>query len=587
MKQWMMKKNPADLKKIAERYHISEILAEVLVKRGLYDWNAIDDYLYPSMDNLHTAHDIYDLDLSLDIIKEKIKRHQKIQVIGDYDVDGICSSYILTKGFQMLGAQVDTAIPHRIHDGYGLNEHLIEEAKREGVGMIVTCDNGIAAAPQIAMANSLGMRVIVTDHHEVPYIEENGERKEQLPPALAVVDPKRADDTYPFSGICGGVVALKLIQAITEKTGNPGLVNIQEELLEFAALSTVCDVMELKDENRILVKEGLKRIQKGYNEGLKALMEVNDIAPDRLSAYHLGFVLGPCLNATGRLDTAKRALELLQSFTRADAMTAARELKDLNESRKNLTVQGIQRADEYIQEHHMAEDKVMVIYLPEVHESIAGIIAGKVREKYHHPVFILTKGEDGVKGSGRSIEAYHMYDAMTQVKEYFTKYGGHKLAAGLSMREEDIEPLRAALNKKCTLTEDDFIPKVHIDVAMPMGYADDALAGEFALLEPFGTGNPRPLFAQKGLVFQAGFKMGANKTCARFRVKTPEGTTQTVVFFGDLEKLGAFLDEKYGVGSEEALYAGKGNFPLSVVYQVSQNTYKGKTEVQFVMQNYC
>jgi single-stranded-DNA-specific exonuclease len=431
------------------------------------------------------------------------------------------------------------------------------------------------------------MRVIVTDHHEVPYIEENGERKEQLPPALAVVDPKRADDTYPFSGICGGVVALKLIQAIKEKTGNPGLVNIQEELLEFAALSTVCDVMELKDENRILVKEGLKRIQKGYNEGLKALMEVNDIAPDRLSAYHLGFVLGPCLNATGRLDTAKRALELLQSFTRADAMTAARELKDLNESRKHLTVQGIQRADEYIQEHHIAEDKVMVIYLPEVHESIAGIIAGKVREKYHHPVFILTKGEDGVKGSGRSIEAYHMYDAMTQVKEYFTKYGGHKLAAGLSMREEDIEPLRAALNKKCTLTEDDFIPKVHIDVAMPMGYADDALAGEFALLEPFGTGNPRPLFAQKGLVFQAGFKMGANKTYARFRVKTPEGTTQTVVFFGDLEKLGAFLDEKYGVGSEEVLYAGKGNFPLSVVYQVSQNTYKGKTEVQFVMQNYC
>ena len=254
--------------------------------------------------------------------------------------------------------------------------------------MIVTCDNGIAAAPQIELANSLGMRVIVTDHHEVPYIEENGERKEQLPPALAVVDPKRSDDTYPFPGICGGVVALKVIQAITEKTGNPGLINIQDELLEFAALSTVCDVMELKDENRILVKEGLKRIQKGYNEGLKALMEVNEIAPDRLSAYHLGFVLGPCLNATGRLDTAKRALELLQSFTRADAMTAARELKDLNESRKNLTVQGIQRADTYIQEHHMTEDKVMVIYLPEVHESIAGIIAGKVREKYHHPVFI-------------------------------------------------------------------------------------------------------------------------------------------------------------------------------------------------------
>ena len=561
MEKWYVAAKKADFDKWAKEFHISPVTARILRNRDLTEESQIRKFLYGKLEDCYSP--------------------------GDYDVDGICSSYILTKGFQMLGAQVDTAIPHRIHDGYGLNEHLIEEAKREGVGMIVTCDNGIAAAPQIELANSLGMRVVVTDHHEIPYIEENGERKEQLPPALAVVDPKRSDDTYPFPGICGGVVALKVIQAITEKTGNPGLINIQDELLEFAALSTVCDVMELKDENRILVKEGLKRIQKGYNEGLKALMEVNDIAPDRLSAYHLGFVLGPCLNATGRLDTAKRALELLQSFTRADAMTAARELKDLNESRKNLTVQGIQRADEYILEHHMTEDKVMVIYLPEVHESIAGIIAGKVREKYHHPVFILTKGEDGVKGSGRSIEAYHMYDAMTQVKHFFTKYGGHKLAAGLSMREEDIEPLRIALNKNCTLTEDDFIPRVHIDVAMPMGYADEALAGELALLEPFGTGNPKPLFAQKDLIFQAGFKMGANKTCARFRVKTPEGNTQTLVFFGDLERLGAFLNEKYGIGSEEALYAGRGSFPLSVVYQVGQNTYKGRTEVQYIMQNYC
>lgn len=487
----------ADFDKWAKEFHISPVTARILRNRDLTEESQIRKFLYGKLEDCYSPWLLKDMDRAVEEILKAVKEGLHIRVIGDYDVDGICSSYILTKGFQMLGAQVDTAIPHRIHDGYGLNEHLIEEAKREGVGMIVTCDNGIAAAPQIELANSLGMRVIVTDHHEVPYIEENGERKEQLPPALAVVDPKRSDDTYPFPGICGGVVALKVIQAITEKTGNPGLINIQDELLEFAALSTVCDVMELKDENRILVKEGLKRIQKGYNEGLKALMEVNDIAPDRLSAYHLGFVLGPCLNATGRLDTAKRALELLQSFTRADAMTAARELKDLNESRKNLTVQGIQRADEYILEHHMTEDKVMVIYLPEVHESIAGIIAGKVREKYHHPVFILTKGEDGVKGSGRSIEAYHMYDAMTQVKQFFTKYGGHKLAAGLSMREEDIEPLRTALNEKCTLMEDDFIPRVHIDVAMPMGYADDALAGELALLEPFGTGNPKPLLHRR------------------------------------------------------------------------------------------
>ena len=397
MEKWYVAAKKADFDKWAKEFHISPVTARILRNRDLTEESQIQKFLYGKLEDCYSPWLLKDMDRAVEEILKAVKEGLHIRVIGDYDVDGICSSYILTKGFQMLGAQVDTAIPHRIHDGYGLNEHLIEEVKREGVGMIVTCDNGIAAAPQIELANSLGMRVIVTDHHEVPYIEENGERKEQLPSALAVVDPKRSDDTYPFPGICGGVVALKVIQAITEKTGNPGLINIQDELLEFAALSTVCDVMELKDENRILVKEGLKRIQKGYNEGLKALMEVNDIAPDRLSAYHLGFVLGPCLNATGRLDTAKRALELLQSFTRADAMTAARELKDLNESRKNLTVQGIQRADEYILEHHMTEDKVMVIYLPEVHESIAGIIAGKVREKYHHPVFILTKGEDGVK----------------------------------------------------------------------------------------------------------------------------------------------------------------------------------------------
>ena len=587
MEKWVIAAKRADFNQIGQHFHIDPVIARLIRNRDVIGEDKIREYLSGTVQELPSPWLMKDMEKAVDILEKKISQKAKVRIIGDYDIDGVTSTYILMKGLARIGADVDTYIPDRVADGYGIHAHLIERAETDRIDTIVTCDNGIAAAAEIQMAKDKGMTVIITDHHEVPYIEENGERKEQLPPALAVVDPKRSDCSYPFQGICGGVVALKVIWAITEKTGNPGLINIQDELLEFAALSTVCDVMELKDENRILVKEGLKRIQKGYNEGLKALMEVNEIAPDRLSAYHLGFVLGPCLNATGRLDTAKRALELLQSFTRADAMTAARELKDLNESRKNLTVQGIQRADEYILEHHMTEDKVMVIYLPEVHESIAGIIAGKVREKYHHPVFILTKGEDGVKGSGRSIEAYHMYDAMTQVKQFFAKYGGHKLAAGLSMREEDIEPLRIALNKNCTLTEDDFIPRVHIDVAMPMGYADEALAGELALLEPFGTGNPKPLFAQKDLLFQAGFKMGANKTCARFRVKTPEGARQTVVFFGDLERLGAFLNEKYGIGSEEALYAGRGSFPLSVVYQVGQNTYKGRTEVQFVMQNYC
>ena len=317
------------------------------------------------------------------------------------------------------------------------------------------------------------------------------------------------------------------------------------------------------------------------------MIEVNNIEPSKISAYHLGFVIGPCLNATGRLDTARRALELLQSTTKAEAMIAASELKDLNDSRKNMTLQGVTAAEEYIAAHHLEQDDVMIVYLPEVHESLAGIIAGRIREKYNHPVFVLTKGEEGVKGSGRSIESYHMYESMTKVKHFFTKYGGHKLAAGLSMEEKDIEALRMEMNAGSGLCEDDFIPRVHIDVPMPLAYADERLAGELELLEPFGVGNSRPLFAQKDLCFQAGFKMGANKSFARFRVTTPEGTSHQLVFFGDLEKFGKFLNEKYGEGSEETLYAGRGNFQVSVVYQLSLNTYRGRTEVQFVMQNYC
>ncbi len=455
------------------------------------------------------------------------------------------------------------------------------------MGMILTCDNGIAAPAQIALAKELGIRVIVTDHHEVPFLEEEGVKRELLPPALAVIDPKQEKCSYPYKNICGGVVAYKLMKALQESTENPRLLEAMDELLEFAALATVCDVMELKDENRILVKEGLKRLKNTANQGLKALMEVNGIDCERLSAYHLGFVIGPCLNATGRLDTARRALELLQSKTKAEAMSAASELKALNDSRKNLTLEGVKQAEEYIKAYHMEYDKVMLIYLPDVHESLAGIIAGRIREKYNHPVFVLTKSEEGVKGSGRSIEAYHMYEAMTRVKQYFTKFGGHKLAAGLSMHEEDIEALRTALNESSGLTEEDFIPKVHIDVPMPLIYADEGLARELEGLEPFGVGNPKPLFAQKELCFVSGTKMGANKSFARFTVRIPEGERRELVFFGDLERFGRFLREKYGEDSEEKLYGGKGEFLLSVVYQLGINTYRGNTKLQYIMQHYC
>ena len=629
MEKWFVAAKKADFNKWAEEFRISPVLARILRNRDLTESAELHKFLNGTLADCYAPGLMKDMDKAVEVILRAVAEKQAIRVIGDYDVDGICSAYILTKGLQTLGANVDTAIPHRIHDGYGLNDQLIEQAKQDGIQLIITCDNGISAAPQIALANSLGIGVVVTDHHEVPYVEENGVRREIIPPALAVVDPKQEQCGYPFKSICGGVVAYKLVQemtafikreAVTEnienvtekaKVANSAVgekdkqaitekmlkrvsavdwqefENVLDELLEFAALATVCDVMELKDENRIIVKEGLRRLRNSRNEGIKALIEVNSVEPAKLSAYHLGFVIGPCLNATGRLDTAKRALELLQSTTKVEAMSAARELKELNDSRKNLTLQGVQQAEKYIQDHHLEQDDVMLVYLPEVHESLAGIIAGRIREKYNHPVFVLTRSEEGVKGSGRSIESYHMYEAMTRVNHFFTKYGGHKLAAGLSMEEKNVEALRQALNGDSGLTAEDFIPRVHIDVPMPISYATEALAVELERLEPFGVGNPKPLFAQKDLTFLAGYKMGANKNFARFRVRTPEGTVEQLVYFGDLEKFGAFLQEKYGPGSEDALYAARGEFKVSVVYQLGLNTFRGRTELQFVMQNYC
>lgn len=588
MEKWFVAAKKADFERWAAEFHISPVLARILRNRDLTDEVKVEKFLYGTLNDCYSPWLLKDMDRAVELILKADKQGVKLRVIGDYDVDGICSSYILTKGLGLLGIQVDTAIPHRIHDGYGLNEHLIQEAAKDGIGMIVTCDNGIAAASQIAQAAELGIQVIVTDHHEVPFAQaEDGSRKELLPPALAVIDPKQERCGYPFSGICGGVVAYKLVTALAEKSGNRELNEALEEFLELAALATVCDVMELKDENRILVKEGLKRLKSTKNPGLRALIEVNNLQPERLSAYHLGFVVGPCLNATGRLDTAARALELLQSRTKVEAMSAARELKELNDSRKNLTARGVEQAEKYIAEHHLEQDKVMIIFLPEVHESLAGIIAGRIRERYNHPVFLLTRGEEGVKGSGRSVEGYHMYEAMTAVKQYFTKFGGHAMAAGLSMEEEDIEPLREALNAGCGMSAEDFVPKVHIDVPMPLDYAGEEITRELELLEPFGVGNPKPLFAQKELTFLSGYLMGANKSFARYRVRTPEGSVKQLVFFGELEKFDAFLDQKYGPGSAAALYDGRAGLQVSVAYQLGMNTYRGRTEVQYVMQHYC
>ncbi len=600
MEKWYVAAKKADFEAWARRFHIDPVLARILRNRDLTTEAEVERFLMGKLEDCHSPWLLKDMDRAVELIMEAVEERSRIRVMGDYDVDGICSSYILTKGLQLLGASADTAIPHRIHDGYGLNDSLIEEARQDGIGMIVTCDNGIAAADQIALANSYGMKVIVTDHHEVPFetaeVQDGEEpggggdgrtvRRELLPPALAVIDPKQEGCSYPFSGICGGLIAYKLVCALAEKTGCGELTDALGEFLEFAALATVCDVMELRDENRIVVKEGLRCLKDTRNKGLQALMQVNGIEPERLDVYHLGFIIGPCLNATGRLDTAVRALELLQSRTKAEAMSAATELRELNDSRKNLTQRGVEQAERLIREKHMEGDKVMVIFLPEVHESLAGIIAGRIREHYNHPVFLLTRGEEGVKGSGRSVEGYHMYQAMTEVKQYFTKFGGHAMAAGLSMREEDVEDLRRELNARCALGPEDFVPKIHIDVPMPMDYGDEGLADQLELLEPFGVGNPKPLFAQKELVFLSGYKMGANKTCARYKVRTQQGAERQLVYFGDVEAFGSFLDEKFGAGSQNALYGARGGFLVSVAYQLGKNTYKGRTELQYVMRYY-
>ena len=592
MEKWFVTAKSGEFEKWARALQISPVLARIMRNRELKEELTMGKFLFGTLKDCHSPWLLKDMDKAVEAILEAMEEGLRIRVIGDYDVDGICSAYILTKGLQVLGATVDTMIPHRIHDGYGLNEHLIQEAHGDGIGMIVTCDNGIAAASQIQQAVDLGIRVVVTDHHEVPFEEVPGVdgenlRKELLPPALAVVDPKRQECTYPYKNICGGVVAYKLIRALAEKTGNEQLQETLEELLEFAALATVCDVMELLDENHIIVKEGLKRMCHSANPGLQALMEVNQLDAARLNSYHLGFVIGPCLNATGRLDTAQRALELLQSSSRVEAVSLARELKELNDSRKNLTLKGVEEAEQYLQEHQLLSDNVYLIYLPDTHESLAGIIAGRIREKYNHPVFVLTKGEEGVKGSGRSIDAYHMYEAMVRCKGYFTKFGGHKLAAGLSMKEEDIEPLRSALNDSCGLQQEDFVAKVTIDVPMPLSYGDMELAHQLNLLEPFGVGNPKPLFAEKNVNLHSAVVFGKNKNVMRLRVSGSDGSSHQLVYFGDLERFQRFLAEKYGHDALRAVMEGKGNCPLTVAYQLGVNSYQGREELQLVLQHYC
>ena len=569
MEKWFLTMKKADFNSIARKYHISPITARLIRNRDVIGDEAIDFYLNGTIADLYDGMLMQDMDKAVEILAEKIGEEKQIRIIGDYDIDGVNAMYILQEGLSGLGAHVDTDIPDRIKDGYGLNIDLINRALDDGVDTIITCDNGIAAADEIAYGKKNGLTVIVTDHHEVPYVEMNGEKEYLLPMADAVVDPHRADCGYPFKGLCGAAVAYKLVEALYNvMQRDPEDVDY---LMENVAIATVGDVMDLTGENRIFVKQGLEMLKRTKNQGLKALIECTGIDVERLSAYHIGFVLGPCINASGRLDTAKRALELLNAKTRREAVMLAEDLKALNDSRKEMTEKGVEEAVQMIESTSLKDDKVLVVYLPDCHESIAGIIAGRIKERYYRPTFVLTKAEEGVKGSGRSIESYDMFAQMCRCRALFTKFGGHKLAAGLSLEEGNVERFRETINDLADLTEEDLQMKVSIDMLLPFPYITEQLIGELQLLEPFGKGNTKPLFAERNLRVISPRIFGKNRNVLKCRLEDASGNQMEAVYFGDVEACLKAMETKH---------------VMSFTYYPSVNEYMGRRTLQLTIVNY-
>ena len=584
MEKWFVINKGADFAGIAKRFGISPVTARLIRNREVMGDEAIARYLKGGIGELYDPHLLLDSDRLTDILVQKISEQKKIRVIGDYDIDGVMSTYILYKGITRCGGSVDFQIPDRMKDGYGINDHLIEQADEAGIDTIITCDNGIAAIGEIAHAKSLGMTVLVTDHHEIPYTEERGERHYKRSEADAIVNPKQMECTYPYKNLCGAAVAWKVIQILYEKCD----IAVEEsyEFLENVAFATVGDVMDLTDENRILVREGLKRIHTTMNPGMRALILQNKLEPEQISSYHFGFVLGPCINASGRLETAKIALNLFLQEDVKKASEIAAELVDLNAQRKDMTAEGVELAMQQVEEGNTGE-KVLVVYLPDVHESLAGIIAGRIREACHKPTFVLTKSEDGVKGSGRSIEAYSMYEELCKCQELFTKFGGHPMAAGLSLPEANVEIFREKINACCGLTEEDFIPKIKIDIPMPVDYPDIPLVNELLLLEPFGKANVKPQFADKNLGIDRAVVVGKNQNVLKLTLKTERGKSISAVYFGDVEEFREYYGRKYGENEVQQAFLGRTNgIRMSVVYYPEINRYQGNESIQIVIKNY-
>ena len=563
MAKWVEIRKGADFRAIGEKYGISPFTARLIRNKDIVGDQEIEEYLHGTLEDLHPASLMKGVPEAVDLLEQKIGENAHIRIIGDYDIDGVCATYILLRGFRMAGARVDTDIPDRMKDGYGLNRELVKRAYDAGVDTIITCDNGIAAVQEIAYAKELGMTIIVTDHHEV---------QEELPPAQVIVNPRQADCPYPFKKLCGAAVAWKLVGAFWQQMGLP-LDDLYDELLMFAGFATVGDVMDLTGENRILVREGLKRLQRTTHPGMSALIEANELARDTLSAFHIGFVLGPCINASGRLATAKRALALLDTKDQALAMERAAELKELNDERKELTEQGLAQAVDLIEHSDLMEDRVLVVYLPNCHESLAGIIAGRIRERYYRPVFVLTRAEDGVKGSGRSIETYSMFEEMSKCKELYTRYGGHPMAAGVSMPETNVEIFRRRLNELCTLSKEDLTEVVHIDMALPFSCVSEQVVKELSLLEPFGKANTKPVFAARNVRVLESRVLGKNQNVLRMKLMDESGMTLEGIYFNNcMQEVIADLQKKP---------------TFHILYYPEINEFRGKRTLQLRVQGYC
>ena len=585
MEKWIEIRKGGNFMEMAKKYGIDPLIARIIRNRDIIDEKEITEYLYGGKETLHNPHLLKDVDKAAEIIAEGIAEKKTMRIIGDYDIDGVNATYILLDGIRRCGGNVDAAIPDRMKDGYGINEHLIEQALSDGKELLITCDNGIAAINEINFAKEKGMTVVVTDHHEIPYRNTEQGKEFLRSNADAIVNPKQADCPYPCKGICGAVVAWKLVQVLYERMDIP--VEEADIFIENAGFATVGDVMDLTGENRILVKLGLKALEHTKNPGMKALIAKNKLSDKPLSAYHIGFVLGPCINASGRLDTAKRSLELLLERDEVKASALAGELVELNESRKYMTQQETQKALEQIEKEGREKDKVLVVYLPECHESLAGIIAGRIREAYQRPVFVLTRGEEGVKGSGRSIEAYSMFDKMTEVAELFTKYGGHPMAAGLSMREEDIDKLREQLNQKAELSEEDMAEVVRLDAVLPMYYFTVDTIRQLSVLEPCGKSNTKPVFADRNIKVTRASIVGVNRNVLKLHLLDSKGNPVAGVYFGEVEKFLTFLSEKFGSEEVDAAMHGKENsIQFAAVYEPAVDTYSGRESVQAIIRRF-